>query len=70
MSHPMAPIDFAALIEMLGGKREVVASLLSTFLEELVTDVDASKRAVLEQTPKHCSRSLTALRVPAPISMP
>ena len=22
MSHPMAPIDFAALIEMLGGKRE------------------------------------------------
>ena len=49
MSHPMAPIDFAALIEMLGGKREVVASLLSTFLEELVTDVDASKRAVLEQ---------------------
>ena len=49
MSHPMAPIDFAALIEMLGGKREVVASLLSTFLEELVTDVDASRRAVLEQ---------------------
>ena len=49
MSHPRAPIDFAALMEMRGGKREVVASLLSTFLEELVTDVDASKRAVLEQ---------------------
>lgn len=45
----MAPIDFSALLEMLGGKREVVASLLGTFLEELATDVEASKRAAAAQ---------------------
>ncbi len=46
MSYSVAPIDFSALLEMLGGKREVVASLLDTFVAELATDIDAGRRAV------------------------
>ncbi len=49
MSHPAAPIDFSALLEMLGGKREVVASLLDTFLAELDADIVASRQAVAAQ---------------------
>ena len=49
MSHEMAVLDFDALLEMLGGKREVVASLLGTFLGELASDVDASRKAIAEQ---------------------
>lgn len=45
----MAPIDFSALLEMLGGKREVVAGLLDTFVTELATDIDAGRRAVADQ---------------------
>jgi len=49
MSHEMAVLDFDALLEMLGGKREVVASLLGTFVGELASDVDASRKAIAEQ---------------------
>ncbi len=49
MSHEMAVLDFDALLEMLGGKREVVASLLGTFVGELASDVEASRRAMAEQ---------------------
>jgi len=49
MSHEMAVLDFDALLEILGGKREVVASLLGTFLGELASDVDASRKAIAEQ---------------------
>ena len=49
MSHEMAVLDFDALLEMLGGKREVVVSLLGTFLGELASDVDASRKAMAEQ---------------------
>ena len=49
MSDDVAVLDFDALLEMLGGKREVVASLLGTFLGELSSDVDASREAMAEQ---------------------
>lgn len=49
MSDDVAVLDFDALLEMLGGKREVVASLLGTFLGELASDVDASREAMAEQ---------------------
>ena len=49
VSHTVAPIDFSALLELLGGKREVAASLLDKFLTELATDIDAARRAVATQ---------------------
>lgn len=46
MTHSTPPIDFSALLEMLGGKREIVVGLLGTFLDELAADIEASRQAV------------------------
>jgi len=46
MNQPVAPIDFTALLEMLGGDRQIVTTLLSAFVEELSADVVASQQAV------------------------
>ena len=45
MSQIPPLIDFAALLEMLGGDRQVVVSLLSKFVDELATDLAASGQA-------------------------
>ena len=39
MNQVPSPIDFAALLEMLGGEKQIVASLLSKFVEELNSDL-------------------------------
>ncbi|MGB2360778.1 MAG: Hpt domain-containing protein [Luminiphilus sp.] len=44
-----SPLDFSALLEMLGGDKQVVASLLSKFVDELTTDVAASELAITDQ---------------------
>ena len=44
MSYSVAPIDFSALLEMLGGKRELVASLLDTFVAELATGINIGRQ--------------------------
>ena len=48
MNQVPSPIDFAALLEMLGGEKQIVASLLSKFVEELNTDLAASEQAVVD----------------------
>ena len=48
MNQVPAPIDFAALLEMLGGDKQIVASLLSKFVEELTSDLAASEQAVVD----------------------
>ena len=45
MSQIPPLIDFAALLEMLGGDRQVVVSLLSKFVDELAIDLAASGQA-------------------------
>ena len=45
MNQMPAPIDFAALLEMLGGDQQIVASVLSKFVGELTSDVAASEQA-------------------------
>ena len=47
MNQVPSPIDFAALLEMLGGDKQIVASLLSKFVAELTTDLTASERAIV-----------------------
>ena len=49
MNRVPSPIDFAALLEMLGGEKDVVASLLSKFAEELTSDLAASEQAMVDQ---------------------
>ena len=46
MNQVPLPIDFAALLEMLGGEKQIVASLLSKFEEELTSDLAASEQAI------------------------
>ena len=48
MNQVPSPIDFAALLEMLGGEKQIVASLLSKFVEELSSDLAASEQAVVD----------------------
>ncbi len=48
MNQVPSPIDFAALLEMLGGDKQIVASLLSKFVGELTTDLTASERAIVD----------------------
>jgi len=48
MNQVPSPIDFAALLEMLGGEKQIVASLLSKFVEELTSDLAASEQAVVD----------------------
>ena len=45
MNQMSSPIDFAALLEMLGGDPQIVASLLSKFVDELTADLTASAQA-------------------------
>ena len=49
MNQVLLPINFAALLEMLGGERQIVASLLSKFAEELTSDLPASEQAMVDQ---------------------
>ena len=49
MSRTIEPLDFSALLEMLGGKQEIVVTLLGTFLDELAADVDASRQAAVAE---------------------
>jgi HPt (histidine-containing phosphotransfer) domain-containing protein len=49
MNQLPSPIDFSALLEMLGGDKQMVASLLSKFVDELTTDLTASEQAITDQ---------------------
>ena len=49
MNQVLLPINFAALLEMLGGEKQIVASLLSKFAEELTADLAASEQAMVDQ---------------------
>ena len=49
MNQVLLPINFAALLEMLGGEKQIVASLLSKFAEELTSDLAASEQAMVDQ---------------------
>ena len=49
MNQVPSPIDFDALLEMLGGDKQIVASLLSKFVDELTTDLAASEQAITDQ---------------------
>ena len=42
MNQVPSPINFAALLEMLGGGEQILASLLSKFAEALTSDLAAS----------------------------
>ena len=48
MNQVPSPIDFAALLEMLGGEKQIVSSLLAKFVEELTSDLAASEQAVVD----------------------
>ena len=48
MNQVLLPINFAALLERLGGEKQIVASLLSKFVEELTSDLAASEQAVVD----------------------
>ena len=48
MNQVPSPIDLAALLEMLGGEKQIVASLLFKFVEELTSDLAASEQAVVD----------------------
>ena len=48
MNQVPSPIDFAALLEMLGGDKQIVASLLSRFVEELNSDLATSEQAMVD----------------------
>ena len=49
MKQLPSPIDLSALLEMLGGDKQIVASLLSKFVDELTTDLAASEQAAIDQ---------------------
>ena len=49
MNQIPSSIDFSALLEMLGGEKQIVASLLSKFVDELTTDLAASEQAIADQ---------------------
>jgi HPt (histidine-containing phosphotransfer) domain-containing protein len=46
MQNPPLPIDFAALIELMGGNHDGVRSLLELFVDELSADLNASTIAI------------------------
>ena len=48
MNQVPSPINFAALLEMLGGEKQIVASLLSKFAEELTSDLAANEQAMVD----------------------
>ena len=49
MKQLPSAIDLSALLEMLGGDKQIVASLLSKFVDELTTDLAASELAITDQ---------------------
>ena len=49
MKQLPSPIDLSALLEMLGGDKQIVASLLSKFVDELTMDLAASELAITDQ---------------------
>ena len=49
MKQLPSPIDLSALLEMLGGEKQIVASLLSKFAEELTSDLVVSEQAMVDQ---------------------
>ena len=48
MNQIPSSIDFAALLEMLGGDEQILTSLLSKFAEELTSDLAASAQAIVD----------------------
>ena len=48
MNQVPSPINFAALLELLGGGEQIVASLLSKFAEEPTSDLAASEQAMVD----------------------
>ena len=48
MNQVPSPIDLATLLEMLGREKQIVASLLSKFVEELTSDLAASEQAMVD----------------------
>ena len=48
MNQVPSPINFAALLEMLGGGEQIVGSLLSKFAEELTSDLAANEQAMVD----------------------
>ena len=48
MNQVPSPINFAALLEVVGGGEQIVASLLSKFAEELTSDLAASEQAMVD----------------------
>ena len=42
------PINFAALLEVLGGGKQILASLLSKFTEEMTSDLAASEQSMVD----------------------
>ena len=57
MSTHTDPIDFDALLEMLGGDKLIIASLLKTFLDELSAGVEEVRRA-LDSDDREAGRQL------------
>ena len=49
MKQLPSPIDLSALLEMLGGDKQIVAPLLSKFVDELTADLAASEQAITDQ---------------------
>ncbi len=48
MNQTPSSIDFAALLDMLDGDKQIVTSLLSKFVEELTSDLAASAQAIVD----------------------
>ena len=48
MNQTPSCIDFAALLEMLGGDEQILTSLLSKFVEELISDHAADEQAAID----------------------
>ena len=48
MNQVPSPIDFDALLEMLGGDKQIVFSLLSKFVNELTSDLATSEQAIFD----------------------
>ena len=51
-----SPLDFSALLEMFGGDKQIVAPLLSKFVDELTADLAASEQAITDQNAEALSQ--------------
>ena len=52
MNQVRLPINFAARSEILGGEKQIVASLRYKFAEELTSDLAASEQAMVDHDPE------------------